>query len=203
MKIKYFESQFFGTRTSLLHLRIVWEKIQWCGRWSWSFEDWLRLFGRPPLADDHIIDHDTVSPLQDDIIDDYWNIGNIFVTTRWIFDWNHPFPSSCKAQSKRFWKYFQDTSKVQLDGIVLHFIARKTICVLRLIKFYWTWYKTIDLQGWQVCNEIIQHWTEINFAYENLEIVNFKWSNIFGHNSEWNSNCIFYLSTVFKGIKPL
>lgn len=83
-----------------------------------------------------------------------------------------------------------------MDGIVLHFIARKTICVLRLIKFYWTWYQTIDLQGWQVCNEKIQRWPEIHFAYENLGIVNFKWSDLFGHNSEWNSNCILYLSSV-------
>jgi len=37
---------------------------------------------------------------------------------------------------EKFWKYFQDTSKVQLDGIELYFIVRKTICVLRLIKFY-------------------------------------------------------------------
>ena len=84
-----------------------------------------------------------------------------------------------------------------MDGIVLHFIARKTICVLRLIKFYWTWYQTIDLQGWQVCDEKKkQHWPEIHFAYENFWEVNFKWSGLFGHNSEWNSNCILYLSNV-------
>ena len=81
-----------------------------------------------------------------------------------------------KNSFQKFGKYFQDTSKVQLDGIELHFIARKTVCVLRLIKFYWTWYQILCKAGKYPMKKY-----SLGLKYILLRKIvwSFKWSDIY------------------------